>query len=212
MFAILLIAAHLNTTGSLTLAWDPNPPEDHVHHYVVSRAPACPGDPNTVSWTDPRNVGNVTQFTYPDGVLDLSKPQCFTVQAVDEGGLVSGYAEPAVINGDVLPECAAPLGQRAIGLFAGRIVNTTGSVGSRARLEFQVGSPGSPVTMLSVKVNDQVAKKANGDDLEDVGSLWFRTPTTPGTYPVVLEAFNQHGCTAALAKGADGKALTVTVK
>jgi hypothetical protein len=86
-------------------------------------------------------------------------------------------------------------------------------VGNVTRYSFPAGAfdPSRP-TCFAVQAYGEAVKQSEGASLEDVGSLWFRTPAAAGTYPVTLEAENQYGCTATLATGANGKPMTITVK
>jgi hypothetical protein len=208
--AALLASSAVGFVGDrLTLAWSFSPLLDNVAGYAVVSGPET-----CSTWTQATDVGNVTRYSFPAGAFDPSRPTCFAVQAYDSAGNRSDYSDPVLYipPGYRPTACAQPLGRMAVGLFAGRVVGTTGSVGSRARLEFQAGSPGSPLLSLTVRVNGEAVKQSEGASLEDVGSLWFRTPVAAGTYPVTLEAENQYGCTATLATGANGKPMTITVK
>lgn len=208
-------------SGSITLAWDPMIEDAGVTvtGFVISY-----GHGNECgNWTGTTVVGKVTTATIP---LDTSKPWCFAIQAVMNdlslgNGILSLYSDVVITTAVSTPPpppppvtdtCAAPLGTKAVQLFAGRVAGTTGSIGSRANLQFQIASPAAPVIQLWIYNGQETSPAMKGTELVDVGSMWFRAPTTPGTYSVVLNAINAAGCSATLTKGADGKPLTITVK
>jgi hypothetical protein len=110
------------------------------------------------------------------------------------------------------PACAFPTGAKAIQVFASAVVGTTGSVGSRAYVQYQIGSPGSPVVQTSVLLNGAPASTILGADLTTLGSQWFRTPLLPGTYDVAVLAQNAYGCQWTTTLNAAGQPLRVTVK
>lgn len=114
---------------------------------------------------------------------------------------------------DQAPSCTPPLGAQAISVFITQLENTSGSVGSQARLDFQLGSPGSPITSLTVNVNGvAVDAPVTGANLNKTGGIWFTTPSVAGTYPVTLTAANAAGCSTTASKDALGNLLQVTVK
>jgi hypothetical protein len=155
--AALLASSAVGFVGDrLTLAWSFSPLLDNVAGYAVVSGPET-----CSTWTQATDVGNVTRYSFPAGAFDPSRPTCFAVQAYDSAGNRSDYSDPVLYipPGYRPTACAQPLGRMAVGLFAGRVVGTTGSVGSRARLEFQAGSPGSPLLSLTVRVNGEAGHR-----------------------------------------------------
>lgn len=157
------------------------------------------------------DAGNALTWTSPP----LDGQQFFAVTSYDSGGLDGSYsnevADPSVI---VVPgDCDPPLGAHAVSIFITKLENTTGSVGSQARLNFQLGSPNSPITALTVQVDGvTVDQPVTGANLTKTGGIWFTTPSVAGTYPVTLTAANAAACTTIATKDALGNPLTVTVK
>ncbi len=214
--AAILLAASMHLTidaqaGAIGLAWDPNPPENKITGYTVGVADVDVAGGCSARWTE-YDAGNVTEFRFPAGTIDLTKPHCFGARAYRADGERSDYATIVFTPTATDVLCAPPFGTKAVQLFAGRVVGTTGSVGSRAYLQFQIASPGALVQTLSVTVGSDAPRTVAGQDLLDIGSVWFRAPAAPGTYPITLEAINAAGCHAILTKAADGKPLTITVK
>lgn len=102
------------------------------------------------------------------------------------------------------PTCTPPLGANAIAIFPTTPPGLTGSQGggSRAHLDFQIGSPNSLINYIAIQshgVNidpgtDGVAVAGVGGNLTNFGSLWFTIPAVSGTYPLSILATNVHGC------------------
>lgn len=102
------------------------------------------------------------------------------------------------------PACTPPLGSKAISIFVTNLQKTgSGGALSRARLDFQLASPNSPITHVAVRSNgaDMPGGAQDGTAPGYLGSLaglWFTVPSTPGTYPLSVLATNVAGCTTDL--------------
>lgn len=200
----LHLTVTINAAQSVTLAWDDPAPSTAVGYRVHWGTAAG-------VYANVADVGLVLTWTTP--VLPTGQ-YFFMVTAYDANGIESGpsneVADPDVVQ---LPDdCARLIGAHAVSIFITKMEDTTGNVGSQARLNFQVGAQGSPVTSLAVGVNGApVDQPVVGTNLNKVGGIWFTTPSTPGTYPVTLTASNG-ACTTVADKDALSKPLTVTVK
>jgi hypothetical protein len=132
----------------------------------------------------------------------------FFVAEAYAGTLVSGPSNEistTVLSTDAT--CTAPLGSNALQIFPTLLTKTgSGGPGSKARLDFQVGSPGSPVTVVTVQANSVALATMTGTDLRALAGMWFTIPTVSGSYPLVVTASNLYGCVASQASG-----FTITV-
>jgi hypothetical protein len=187
----------------VTLAWDANPQADGVTGYRVWYGTAS-GEELTVV-----DAGNVLTWTS----ASLTPATYYFVVTAYSPTVESGpSAEVSTPVPQVTDPCACPLGSACVSIFITKIENTTGSVGSQARLNFQLGSP-APITSLTVSVNGVTADQpVVGANLTKTGGIWFTTPSPAGTYPVTLLAANSSGCSTLATKDALGNLLTVTVK
>ncbi len=155
------------------------------------------------------DVGLVTQWT--SAILPAGS-YYFVVTAYDGVDPESGPSNEVFTTIGQGDPCAPPLGATAVSIFITQLENTTGNVGSQARLNFQLASP-APITSLTVAVNGTtVDTPVTGTNLNKTGGIWFTTPSTAGTFPVTLTALNSSGCSTVAAKDALGNPLTVTVK
>jgi hypothetical protein len=193
----------LQTPQTVTLAWDANT-DGLTAGYRVHIGTSKGTWPTTV------DVGLVTQFT--SAILPAG-PYYFVVTAYDASGAETGPSNEVFTTSGQGDPCVCPLGAACVSIFITKLENTTGSVGSQARLNFQLGSPAAPITSLTLAVNDVTADQpVVGANLTKTGGIWFTTPLTAGTYPVTLLATNSSGCAALATKDALGNLLTVTVQ
>jgi hypothetical protein len=188
--------------NTVTLAWDANPQADGVTGYRVWYGTAS-GEELTVV-----DAGNVLTWTSAS-LTPATYYFVVTAYTPDVESLPSPEVWTTVGQGD---PCAPPLGATAVSIFITKLEDTTGNVGSQARLNFQLGSPGAPITSLTVSVNGVTQTPNAGTNLNNIGGIWFTTPATAGTFPVTLTALNSSGCSTTAAKDALGNPLTVTVK
>lgn len=94
------------------------------------------------------------------------------------------------------PACAAVTGADAIAIFPTALQHTgSGGAGSQARLDFQIGSPGSPVTSVAVQTGTTVLGQMAGQSLNALAGVWFPMPIASGSYPLSVTATNAYGCT-----------------
>jgi hypothetical protein len=194
----------LETAQTVTLAWDANPVADNVTGYKVHFGTA------TGSYTTHVDVSNVTQWTTP-----VLQPATYFFVVTAYNATAESDFSAEVNTGVTAPpdDCSPPLGAHSVSVFITKMENTTGSVGSQARLNFQLSSPNSPIVNLTMKLNgNQVDTPMQGSNLNKTGGMWFTTPLQAGTYNVTLTASNLAGCSTVASKDALGKLLTVTVK
>ena len=187
--ALLLV---LGLGGSLEAAtaqatWTAN--TDPVTGYVLRYGTASGVYTTTIP------VGLVTTVPVPN--LAPATTYYFALWAVN-GALTSPssaeviFAVPAAID----PTCVFPLGANAIRITPTALVKTgSGGAGSGTRLDFQVASPGSPITSVGVYANGVAfsplpggANPMTGANLGGLAGLWFLFPTVSGTYPVSIIA------------------------
>lgn len=191
----------------VTLAWDANPPGDGTIGYRVLFGTAPGIYPQT------RDAGNVTEFTVES--LSYATPHYLVLVAYDAQGQVSGHsnmvahttqAAPLPPVGD--PRCVPPLGNRSVSVFVTNL-QLTGSrgAGSRARLDFQLASPNSPVVSVEARANGVPVATMAGTDLNGLAGIWFTVPTPPAAYALSVSATNAYGCTRV-----QPSTLVVTVK
>lgn len=117
--------------------------------------------------------------------------------------------EVATLDDAQSDPCAAPLGNRSVAIFITRWEPTTSNPGSQARINFQLGSPNSPIIRIQARLNGQLV----GEPIAGTrsGGIWFDTPLTPGLYVVTLEAANAAGCSALATRDGAGRVMTVVV-
>jgi len=194
-------AVVLQAPQTVQLAWDasPDPVSGYKVHYGTVEG----------TFSSHLDVGNVTGWTsqtLPAGTY------FFVVSAYNAAGESGFSGEVSAVLGQPDP-CALPLGATAVSVFITKLEATTVNVGSQARLNFQLGSPASPITSLTVKIDGAVLDRALvGADLTRTGGIWFTTPSTAGTYHVTLTATNAAGCSTIASKNALGDLLTIAVK
>ncbi len=188
--ALLLIAQPVWAT---TVTWDAN--VDAVDGYRLVYGPVSKAYVSSV------DVGKATTF-----VVDplITGPQLYVAVVAYHNGLVSGPSNELVVDN---PACTPPFGHDAIAVFV-TALQTTGSGGalSKARLDFQLASPNSPITHVAVRSNGATVAAMDGTDLTALAGLWFTVPATPGTYPLSVQAGNAFGC---IIEQATTKVLTV---
>jgi len=167
-------------------------PDASVIGYRLLSGPA-PGQYDRID-----DVGSVT--TAPLAQLPAGVPRYVVAVAYDAAGNVSSPSNE--VSGVPVPEqpasdpaCVFPTGDKAV-LVTVTALQKTGSGGanSKARLDFQVASPGSPVTRVQVIAGDLVLGQMDGTDLGALAGLWFTVPATSGTYPLSAVALNAYGC------------------
>lgn len=171
--------------GTVNLAWNaPTTGPLPVEGYMVKWG-TQPG-----TYTNVLVLGNVlaATVTVPDGVT------AYFVVVAFIGEAISGPSnEVTATLADT--SCVPPLGANAISIFPTNLVRTgSGGPGSRARLDFQLASPNSPITRVSIRANTTEIALLTGDNLTALAGLWFTMPTPRGTYPLTIQAANAVGC------------------
>lgn len=205
--AVLLALSRLTViqaAGPVTVAWDA---VTGVSGYNVRYGTAS-GQETTVV-----DAGGVTQWTSPSLPAGT---YYFTVTSYTPTAESLPSAEVNTLTGPFAPatNCVPPLGAQAVSIFiTSQPKATTGAVGSKFHVDYQLGSPNSPVTSLVSQINGVNTDPAStGTDLTRFSGLWFTAPTTAGTYPVTITATNTAGCSTTASKDALGNPLTLTVK
>lgn len=211
ILACALLAPATGLAASMTLAWDASA---GATGYKLLYGTA------SGTYTVALDVGAATQVTVP--ALLPGTTYYFAAEAYNASGTslpsleVSGAAP-----GGADPNCAFPLGADSVSIFPVGKINfsngsgSTGVAGSRAYLLFQVASPGSPVTHISIQTGgqdlspvDNLRATGPGDQIAAIGSAWFTVPAGSGsTWPLSIFASNAYGCARTQATG-----LTLQVK
>ncbi len=92
--------------------------------------------------------------------------------------------------------CDYPLGNKAVSVFVTALQKTgSGGALSRARLDFQLASPNSPITRAAITTTGGELAGMTGTDLSALAGLWFTVPAALGVYPLSVSASNAYGCT-----------------
>jgi len=131
------------------------------------------------------------------------------VALFDQTDPCAGAAPPASAG-----DCQPPLGRLAPSIFVTDWAATTGRPGSRARVNFQLASPNSPIVAIAVKLVSDADQSTltsstlvGGVDLTATAGLWFTTPLFNGKYRLTVYVKNAAGCE--LTTGAT-RTITVT--
>ena len=156
--------------------------------------------PTSGVWPTSVDVGNVTLAT----VTLVPGAYYFTVVAYNGVGVSGPSAEVFGVIGLVDMACDYPLGSKTVSIFPTALQKTgSGGAGSKARLDFQLASPGSPITRVAVRTQGADLRAMTGpatatagvDDLAALAGLWFTVPAAPATYAFAIAATNAYGCT-----------------
>jgi len=139
LLSFLLAGSASAQQNTVTLAWDANAAADAVTNYTVYYGTA------SGAYTTLTPVGNITQWTTPPL---SSGTYYFAVTATNgkgESGKSTEVSTPVPV-----PQsgCTPPLGANAIAIFITKIHGTSGSIGSQIGLDYQIGSPGSPIVSV----------------------------------------------------------------
>lgn len=187
MFARAL-ALILQLAGvTVTAAWDPN--TDSTTGYQVLYGPMAGTEATTV------DVGNVTSAR----LVLAPGPYFFVVKAYNALGKVSGPSNE--VSYQVVPaadpRCLFP-GDRSVLIFVtGKLVAGSGGPGSQTRIDYNLGSPNSPVTHVAiVDAGLEITKGGDGLDVSAFGAIWFVIPKASGVHVFNITARNDYGCTA----------------
>lgn len=181
----------------ITFAWDPGV-VDTLHSaptgFVIMAGPASGMYTNfiTVPVVCPGVAGD------PAGCIGTAVLPAGTFVAV--AGIAGALQGPPSNEVQVPlasdPSCAPPFGSNAIAIFPTALQKTgSGGPGSRARLDFQVASPGSPVTHISIQsggVDIAADGVVDGVSLAGLAGLWFTIPA--GNFPLSIRAVNAARC------------------
>ena len=197
LLLLTLLVAPASTPGTVTVAWDANTDGVTVGYRLFYGLTAGSETEGVVDTGIATTVA-VTGLVAGTRVL-------FHVRAYDAAGQVGpSSSEIAYLVPQVVADpCAFPLGASSVSIFVtGKLQKTgSGGPGSRAFVTFQVASPNSPVTVLSIRANgvDVPDSVTLGTNLRAPGSLWFTIPLGSFTYSVFAQ--NAAGCTREQATG-----------
>jgi hypothetical protein len=208
LYALILLAflpaGSAFAQNTVTLAWDANAAADNVTGYTVYYGTA------TGAYTASTQVGNVTQWTTPTLASGTYYFAVTATSAIGESGKSAEVSTPVPVPQSA---CTPPLGANAISIFITKIHGTSGSIGSQIGLDYQIGSPGSPIVSVDTLINGtKTDPTQSGTVIGRFGSIWFTSPTTAGTYSVAISATNAAGCTTIGTKDALGNLAQFTVK
>lgn len=195
----ILLAAQVGAFAA-TAAWDANTDGVTAGYRLLYGTVAGGPYPSVI------DAGPATTVAVPP--LIAGTRYYFVVQAY--GATPTGGAQPVgpfsnevAFQAPVIADpCAYPLGPKAIQIFPTKL-QLTGSGGalSRARIDFQVGSPGAAVNHIAVRSNgadlspaDNADATGPGDKIGSLAGLWFTVPVAPGAYPLSILATNVAGC------------------
>lgn len=192
----LLVGVSPLRAATVTLAWNPSA---EATGYRVQYGPM------TGVWPIVVDVGNVTTAK-----VDLAPGTYFFIVRAYAPDISSGPSNEVstTVQSPIDTSCDYPLGSKAIAIFVTALQKTgSGGAGSKARLDFQVASPGSPITRVAVRTNGADLATMAGSDLGALAGLWFTVPAAPATYALGVTASNTYGCSRE-----QGTTFTVTVK
>ncbi len=120
-----------------------------------------------------------------------------TASAFDAAGEGERSSPPFafVIAPLVDPACTPPLGNRSVSIFPTAIQRTgSGGALSKARLDFQLASPASPIIHVAIRTMGQDLVVLDGSNLGALAGAWFVVPAVSGNYPLSVLAVNDFGC------------------
>lgn len=90
--------------------------------------------------------------------------------------------------------CLFPTGEGSLSIFATRLL----LAGSNAGISFQLGAIGYPVKQITILLAGPITTTPvaiiKGNDLNNVGMMWFPKPVVAGKYQVIIQAYNDLGC------------------
>ncbi len=197
----------------VTIAWDPNPPGDASGYLTLVWRGEAVAPVET-------NVGNVTQtqvdlapgdhvavVAYKSALVCQPQPDPAPLTCVPQLSQLLGityfvsYPSVRVVSPTMAPDdpaCQRPLGNRSIAIFLTKLQFTgSGGPGSRARVDFQLASPNSPIVRVELFANGvALVPPRIGSGFESDAGMWFTVPTASGIYPLEVRASNAAGCSA----------------
>lgn len=188
MALTLQIASGAGPSGTVTAAWDPNT-DGVTTGYQLSYGTVAGGETTIL------DVGAAT-FAVVSG-LTPGTTYFFVVRAYNAAKALSGPSnEPSFTIPGTPPDprCGFPLGDRSVFIiFTGAI--GSGLPGSKVVLNYQIGSPNSPIVHTAVKINGvEMLPTGDGPDVGVFGSMWALVPAGPGVFNFSLYARNAYGC------------------
>lgn len=177
-------------TASVTLGWEQNVEPD-VEMYVVQVGTQSKGPYHDAAVVDRAEAP-------PSAVVRLAvgSTYYFIVRAVNVLGLMSPKSDEVsvALSGQPADDCTPVTGRYAVYVFPTATQRTGGGgAGSKARFDFQVASPNSPIVKVTVQMNALVVQSMTGFDLGALAGMWFTLPAS-GTYTLSATAMNAQGC------------------
>lgn len=192
------------TPTSVSMAWESSP---DAAQYVVQQAVHAGGPYADAVWT----IGKETTETVSG--LAPGVTYYWTVRSVGANGLWSGPSNEVSITmptGPTADDCAPVTGMYAVSVFPTSLL-LTGSKGpgSKARLDFQLASPNSPINRVIVAIDGAIVTPVMGCPTEaidcgavmtDLAGKWFTMPPS-GNHLLTVTAANKKGCTKTVSYG-----------
>lgn len=184
--AIWLLLAPPLCAATVTAAWDANTDGVTVGYRVFYGLASG-------AETVPVEAGMATTLTL---TLAPNTRYFFIVKAYNAANALSPPSnEVSWMTGADTDPCAYPLGAKSVSVFPTKLTTTgSGQAGSKARIDFQVGSPNSPVVRTAIRTMGADVSVVSGSDLSAIAGQWFTVPAAPATYNFSVAALNAAGC------------------
>lgn len=177
------------TPTSVSMAWEPSP--DAGVTYIVQQS-KVPGGP----YSDAVSTAGLSETV---SGLTPGDTYYWIVRSVNARGFWSSPSNEVTITMPTGPngtDCAPVTGMFAVSVFPTSLLKTgSKGPGSKTRFDFQVSSPNSPVTTITVTAGMATIARMGGpdSDLTNLAGIWFVMPAT-GTYELWVTATNKQGC------------------
>jgi len=96
-FLVALLLAQVASAADVTIAWDPNPPEEQVTKYIVYWGFTSRTHPSFAGYDNQTDVGDIVQWLVDIG--DEPQPRYVAVTACNSIGLCSEYSDELKLAG-----------------------------------------------------------------------------------------------------------------
>ena len=144
-------------------------------------------------------AGRIYVFGTDTRWYGLSADGSVWIGLVDQTDPCALTTPPPVVG--TAADCTPPLGRLAPSIFVTDWSATTGRPGSRARVNFQLASPNSPIVTVVLRLAPDTdptvttsTTDVSGANLTVLAGLWFVTPSSNGTYRLTVYVKNAAGC------------------